>query len=373
MPVTALTNRKTVEDYPGMPIYQKESDSGKEELISQWSRIPTYRASTGLRGFVNMGATCFMSSILQTMVHNPFIRDYYMSGEHFDCDKELGECIACCVGEIFSEFYTSNKTNGYGPTALLTAAWKVKRSLAGYSEQDAHEFWQFTLDELHKAHVAMNEDKIELSKRQKKNSSPHAMLLDCSCVTHKTFAGELQSSIMCTKCSSLTLTADPMLDLSLEISKKEDDNNNLISCLDKFTNIESLDMMYNCDTCGKRTPATKKLTIKRLSPVLAIQLKRFEHFSATTSKIDTHVKFPLMLDVAKYTLDGSNITGDKTYELFAVVCHIGSVNTGHYICYVKSREGKWFKFDDAVVTLVPSEEVLKVRAYLLYYIIHRLP
>ncbi len=28
------------------------------------------------------------------------------------------------------------------------------------------------------------------------------------------------------------------------------------------------------------------------------------------------------------------------YELFAVICHIGSVNTGHYICMVKSREGR---------------------------------
>ena len=60
------------------------------------------------------------------------------------------------------------------------------------------------------------------------------------------------------------------------------------------------------------------------------------------------------------------------YELFGVVCHIGSVNTGHYVTVIKNNEGKWFKFDDSVVTLMTWGQVSQLKAYMLFYMIHKL-
>ncbi|GME81715.1 unnamed protein product [Ambrosiozyma monospora] len=84
-----------------------------------------------------------------------------------------------------------------------------------------------------------------------------------------------------------------------------------------------------------------------------------------------------MLDLSQYCCvspeeqeSGGRVFGGHVYQLFAVVCHIGSVNTGHYISMVKNREGLWFKFDDATVTMVSQDEVLNSRAYLLFYIIN---
>lgn len=56
---------------------------------------------------------------------------------------------------------------------------------------------------------------------------------------------------------------------------------------------------------------------------------------------------------------GSNNSG--YYELQAVLTHKGrSSSSGHYIAWVKRKENEWFKCDDDNVTLVTSEEILKL-------------
>ena len=39
-------------------------------------------STVGLRGLINLGNTCFMSCIVQTLVHTPLLRDYFLSGKH---------------------------------------------------------------------------------------------------------------------------------------------------------------------------------------------------------------------------------------------------------------------------------------------------
>ncbi|ODQ77625.1 hypothetical protein BABINDRAFT_9967 [Babjeviella inositovora NRRL Y-12698] len=315
--------------------------------IVEHSRLPSYKATTGLRGMVNMGATCFISSVLQTLIHNPYVRNHFLAGSHADCCVE--NCITCCVDEIFTEFYSKSEVNGYGPTRLLTVAWKTKRALAGYSEQDAHEFWQFIVDEIHRARV--------------RDHAKGAHGEVCDCITHSTFRGELQSTTTCGSCGASTVTVDPMLDLSLEIPASRAPT--LASCLDKFTAEEHLDVQYPCSRCGERARAiSKRLRVQTLPRVFGVQLKRFEHNGAST-KIETHVAFPLFVDLAPYTLAGET----ATYELFALVVHIGSVLTGHYISVIKSQ-GQWFRLDDSMVALVTEKEVLLMKAYLLFYAVH---
>lgn len=46
--------------------------------------------------------------------------------------------------------------------------------------------------------------------------------------------------------------------------------------------------------------------------------------------------------------------------------HIGTIDSGHYLCYVRKRD-YWFKFDDAWVISASASEVLKTNAYILFY------
>jgi ubiquitin carboxyl-terminal hydrolase 22/27/51 len=40
-------------------------------------------STIGLRGLINLGNTCFMSCIVQTLVHTPLLRDYFLSGKYY--------------------------------------------------------------------------------------------------------------------------------------------------------------------------------------------------------------------------------------------------------------------------------------------------
>ena len=166
--------------------------------------LPTPCRATGLRGLYNMGQTCFMSVVLQSLIHNPFIRAYYLSEGHRSGECEREACTSCALDEIFAEFHSTEKAEGYGMVAMLQASWRGGTSLAGYSQQDAHEYLQFILNSLHSANVEEEDEK-------KSNN--------CACIIHNTFGGLLQSTVTCSKCKNVTTARDPFMDLSLDVRK----------------------------------------------------------------------------------------------------------------------------------------------------------
>jgi ubiquitin carboxyl-terminal hydrolase 36/42 len=55
------------------------------------------------------------------------------------------------------------------------------------------------------------------------------------------------------------------------------------------------------------------------------------------------------LDLTPYM---SCTDGSDLYDLYAVVVHLDMLNAsffGHYICYIKGYQGRWYKIDDCKV------------------------
>lgn len=360
----------------------------------------------------NMGQTCFMSVVLQSLIHNPFIRAFYLAESHKSAECERDCCTSCALDDIFSEFHSTEKAEGYGMVAMLQSSWRGGGSLAGYQQQDAHEYLQFILNSLHSAN-------IDPDKKEEKAE-------DCDCIIHRTFCGMLQSTVTCSKCKNVTTARDPFMDLSLDVrqpgkrkeglkitltaNKDKGDKDktssggpaappvNLIDCFDRFTAPETLPAAdYTCTRCASSQSATKRLSLARLPPVLPVHLKRFSHSknNGSSMKLDTRVRFPSSLDLAPYLTsasaaangkkkdgdadgeDGKTMPGDKSrparpvYELSSVIVHKGKMDSGHYVSFSRVYD-EWFMFDDSKVVLVEENEVLSSEAYMLFYVVREM-
>ncbi|CAG6016008.1 unnamed protein product [Menidia menidia] len=192
------------------------------------------------------------------------------------------------------------------------------------------------------------------------------------------------------------------------------------SCLHQFTSVELL-MGNNkllCENCTERrqkqqlqqlqqrrsgsadkkvekiyTSARKQMLISSLPPVITLHLKRFHQAGMNLRKVNRHVDFPLILDLAPFcSASCKNLAaGERVlYSLYGIVEHSGSMRGGHYTAYVKVRppqrkseqhhknlsgareagscsQGQWVYVSDTTVQTVPESRVLSSQAYLLFY------
>ena len=114
------------------------------------------------------------------------------------------------------------------------------------------------------------------------------------------------------------------------------------------------------------------LDASALPHVLVLHLKRFSHSKrGRMTKKSTFVRFRERFSVQEFTIrreDTDCKDEDFMYELYGVVVHMGSLNSGHYVAYVRGvEEDQWFYISDSRVEAVSKERVLKSEAYLLFY------
>ncbi|XP_023386711.1 ubiquitin carboxyl-terminal hydrolase 45 isoform X4 [Pteropus vampyrus] len=189
------------------------------------------------------------------------------------------------------------------------------------------------------------------------------------------------------------------------------------SCLYQFTSMELL-MGNNkllCENCtekkhkyqretsstekkteGAYTNARKQLLISAVPTILILHLKRFHQAGLSLRKVNRHVDFPLMLDLAPFcsaTCKNVDVGEKVLYGLYGIVEHSGSMRGGHYTAYVKVRTpsrkllehitgkknvpglkepdsesaGQWVHVSDTYVQVVPESRALSAQAYLLFY------
>eukprot|EP00041_Stephanoeca_diplocostata_P034275 m.1156223 g.1156223 ORF g.1156223 m.1156223 type:complete len:652 (-) comp24492_c0_seq4:3864-5819(-) len=499
--IVAATKSKPVNS-PWLPATAKEQATVEKQLEQGGIISSGFTAGLGLRGLCNLGNTCFTSCVIQSLVHNPLLRNYFLMGMHKkstrcctitnaaagssagfgpgdkvearwgttlrwypgvivkanenstfevlynDGDTEYevalknlrqmgskpdapsktsndGKCLGCAMSNIFFEMY-SGVQKQLTPHKLLYSVWQHSKHLAGYSQQDAHEFFLALLDGLH-THLGGSA-----------HGGPVTSIANAT-IIQQVFTGALQSDLACLSCKRVSTTIDPFWDISLDIrsvahastpqktdppaatdpaasagsskqpptvggkgkgSKAKPGANvgssgacTLLDCLTRYTRAEQLSSPIHCSTCGSAQPCTKTMSVNTLPMVVCFHLKRFEHeFEAV--KIDSFVQFPETLDMTPFLArtmhgaapahsngaaeaaadTGKHDPEDNVYSLFAVVNHHGTFQNGHYTNFVRLAQpgGQWFLCDDESIRMAASTDVLQSEGYMLFYIKRRL-
>lgn len=60
----------------------------------------------GRRGLLNLGQTCFLNVVLQSFVHNPLLRNYFLSDKHNEKLCKSTDCTCCEMDRLFAEVRT---------------------------------------------------------------------------------------------------------------------------------------------------------------------------------------------------------------------------------------------------------------------------
>ncbi|KAI1235044.1 Ubiquitin carboxyl-terminal hydrolase 3, partial [Lamprotornis superbus] len=355
----------------------------------------TALCATGLR---NLGNTCFMNAILQSLSNIQQFCCYFKelpavelrngktAGRRTYHTRSQGDNNVSLVEEFrktLCALWQGSQT-AFSPESLFYVVWKIMPNFRGYQQQDAHEFMRYLLDHLHlELQGGFNgvSRSVILQENSNLSASNKCCINGASTVVTAIFGGILQNEVNCLICGTESRKFDPFLDLSLDIpsqfrNKRTKNQESgpmctLRDCLRSFTDLEELDEteLYMCHKCKKKQKSTKKFWIQKLPKVLCLHLKRFHWTAYLRNKVDTYVEFPLRgLDMKCYLLEPENSGPESClYDLVAVVVHHGSgVGSGHYTAYA-AHEGRWFHFNDSTVTLTDEETVGKAKAYILFY------
>ena len=308
------------------------------------------KAPCGFVGLRNLGATCYMNSLLQQLYHVPEFRARMLKVEVEDENKS--EDLIWQLQLLFGYLQESEKQ--FYETRSLCQAYK------DYDGLPVNTSLQMDVDE----YFAQLFDKLESAL---KGTPQEDLLKDC-------FGGKMVNQIIC---KESVRVGDEVFDpedrpfksereesfytIQLEVKQKR----TILESLDLYTEGEVLegDNKYFCEQANQRVDAVKRMCITHLPQTLILHLKRFEFDleCMRKHKVNDCCEFPTLLNMYAYTRDGIEArekaareaarlgrdpaaavalvesADDCDYKLVGVLVHTGTADSGHYYSYIKER------------------------------------
>eukprot|EP01083_Nonionella_stella_P121030 363399_1 len=348
--------------------HHNELKAKYDALLLQHEPEHEYKAtefSDGTKGLRNIGNTCFMNSILQSLSHIPRLAQYFLNTDLTHLDIPLCQAF----GGILSDMWF-NRDEESSLHCFKSEMAKIASIYGGYNPQDPRELLDYLLNALHdKLNTgrtgAYNKDanKIDMSGLDDSMASTISWQVfsdqNKSIITDL-FYGQMKSTTKCgdPKCGYVTVIFEPfrVLHVSTAINKR---NRKLYDCIDDcFAPKQIYDSLWYCKKCKKKTyGAIDQTNIYKYPSILVIHLKKVEMQNINKQpKIEYPVKQPL--DFSRYcTTKKQNIKYD--------LCAVSTLSGNHCTAYAKNDKNKWFWFNDSSVKKVRN--VVVQNAYLLFY------
>uniref|UniRef100_A0A4W5MUV3 ubiquitinyl hydrolase 1 n=1 Tax=Hucho hucho TaxID=62062 RepID=A0A4W5MUV3_9TELE len=186
----------------------------------------------GFTGLVNLGNTCFMNSVLQSLSNTRELRDYFHDRafeNEINCNNPLGTGGRLAIGfAVLLRALWKGTHHAFQPSKLKAIVASKASQFTGYAQHDAQEFMAFLLDGLHE----------DLNRIQNKpytetvdsDGRLDEVVADEAWQRHKMrndsfivdlFQGQYKSKLVCPVCSKVSITFDPFLYLPVPLPQKQ--------------------------------------------------------------------------------------------------------------------------------------------------------
>ncbi|XP_058855414.1 ubiquitin carboxyl-terminal hydrolase 19-like isoform X3 [Acipenser ruthenus] len=186
----------------------------------------------GFTGLVNLGNTCFMNSVIQSLSNTRELRDYFHDRAfetELNCSNPLGTGGRLAIGfAVLLRSLWKGTHHAFQPSKLKAIVASKASQFTGYAQHDAQEFMAFLLDGLHEdLNRIQNKpytETVDSDGRQDEVVAEeawqrHKMRNDSFIVD--LFQGQYKSKLVCPVCSKVSITFDPFLYLPVPLPQKQ--------------------------------------------------------------------------------------------------------------------------------------------------------
>jgi ubiquitin C-terminal hydrolase len=279
-----------------------------------------------MKGFNNIGNTCYLNSGLQMLIQNKDLSCLIMKYMN-DSD------ILRNIGNLINDYY-SGDPSPLNPIEIKNIVQEKQELFSGYGQQDSTEFIIYFLDIVEE----------EIKKITKTNE------------VEKIFGINFNVRIKCKLLSCLNISVKKEINnfLILDIDSNV---NNLDDAYRKFKSSEKLyeENQYFCEECKDKRIASKRTTINEWPDYVCIWLRRFTQRGNRIIKNNQDINIPL--------------SWRHNLKLYGAIIHFGNIDGGHYI-YVGKQNDEWYIFNDSQVSKINSPDELSrllCKSYTLCY------
>ncbi|XP_041809332.1 ubiquitin carboxyl-terminal hydrolase 40 isoform X1 [Chelmon rostratus] len=303
------------------------SASSRGRVVKGGDEPPPSRGRSNLCGIKNQGGTCYLNSLLQTLLFTPEFREELFNlgpeelGRLEDKEKpgakvrviplELQRLFATLLLVDQQSASTANLTDSFG--------WN---SSEGTNQHDVQELNRILFSALEHS------------------------LVDTTGSTfiHRLYHGTIVNSILCKECGNVSQRQEDFLDLTVCVCGMSSLEDALWSMFVEEELFEG-NNLYRCAQCDRLVTAAKSAKLRKLPPFMTISLLRFSFDFAKCERYKEtgRYSFPFTINLQPFCeqIDGED--SDYSYELFSVIIHKGGCYGGHYHVYIRDIDqlGQW--------------------------------
>ncbi|EDQ89809.1 uncharacterized protein MONBRDRAFT_24942 [Monosiga brevicollis MX1] len=250
-------------------------------------------ASVSFEGFRNVGNTCYLNAVLQSLLAvHCFVDDLreFATPERFAHSPTAPaqpSTVTCALQKLIKQIDQREKKQlaPIDPSAIKHCLAQTATAFEGWGQQDAHEFLSFLLDRL----LAETEDEDTSEPGSPASAASTTSLAEAKLaprspspinglgIIPSNFGGELLHQRACTGCKRSSSWSEAFLVLSLELPSSNDPSATPPT-LQKLlaTSLAPEDVEYKCESCDC---TTSRLThrLSRLPRCLILHVKRFTY------------------------------------------------------------------------------------------------